>query len=421
MASVAKMAGTIARSPQARAIARSILRSTGQAIKARRTNRINAGKRVAGWRTRNALLKMGVPLPIAAPNVKKSMPVNIGQVRGVQPPTNDVRTGNETALAIAGATASVFTSELYTVGTGTVNCKIYPLYPRDPNLWPGLYAFTQSWVYFKFSQLAVTFTTQAPTSARGKIGLGICPSYEIATNLNDWSDFEALPNKVIGSVYMPSALNITPDMMNTQFTGTTTGFKLAEPTGTDYYDSSYNQGFLVIAVTDCADTSIIGKVSLAYRCQVLRPVAPLQSGSVTDVWFGFNAGGDAEITLAAYQHALALPSHYVNTDYAYTAEDTGVGETTITGASRTPYVVLTHIFGAAFPTLVFAAVSDCVVTHLYTAQSTDLTMHVYYHLVAPSSPGHTFTVTQTNDATNVHHQFYGIHKATAKHLVDWAT
>jgi len=304
-------------------------------------------------------------------------------------------------MAVKGSTATVFTTSDYSKGAG--NCLIYPLLPQDSSLFPAAYATAAQYNYYRWGHVQVDFNSIKGTSTVGRIGIAVTSNYETAISLKDWSSFNSLPHSITDNVYGSELEFLTsPGDMNQQFSDT--GYKIDTIQSVQMDDSSKNQGFIVVAITDCVDTSVCGNLTFSYELELSVPHEPTSLETAKHDQFRFFTAGAAVANAFFEAYDAPFPSaHFVNPPY--TCVDSGGGVATVTGSHKGLTIMQFSIFGAAFPTVAVAAVDGCVVELVHMIPSTDATLRHYVYFIRSYNAYHTFTVTQTNNSTGIYGTF----------------
>lgn len=395
----------VLKNPRTRKMVGSAIKQGAVMIRDRRQGRINRGEKVWGQRIRDRRIRRGRPVPLH-PNaaVSQQIPVRLATIDKVQQVDDSSNLKKvESSKLLLGVTTDI-TSHGVVYYEGQSNILIYPLNPMDATLFPTAFARASGYGYYTWESFSCSYEPTCAVDEAGIVGIAYTPDFATAMAVDSWDSFCALPMSTRGQVFARLGLSTGKKALNPQFPE----FKNILPKDLNYYDSSCNQGFLLVAVSSCDVATQLGRLTFGYSVTFRKAKIPENPDAEGD-FFLYNDAAHANV---AYQ-AISNPypaAHYANPPW--TATDSGGGVCLVEGHVRSAYWVSVDVKGAAFPTLAFAAVSGCELLTLCAEVSTDATLRTYYLLIRPSDTPHTFTITQTNNATHTYIFMHTIRRST---------
>lgn len=395
----------IASNQQVRKIAAASAKMAVQAIKTRRTNRIRAGRRVAGQRTRDWMLRRGVPLPIPPARSQVSVPVRRNVViRGNGEKPSPVLTGTDTAFPITNL-----------VDTPTSATIQVPLIPTDLNMFPKLATKVGPYQYYKWNAVCIDFQPAQGTSVAGNIAFAVVPSFHQFSTIQSFSDLTAIETVCQG----PINSVLSRWYNGKSFDTSRNKYVIQSAENVDVEDNDSVAGYLVVMADNVTVDgaalpagSPIGKFTLTYSINVYTEVIPDASSIAPSVGSYYNAAPDATILtewLAQQKLRSDRPTPYISI-----TDDAGV--LTYKFGVRGMYVFRTLITtsNASTPTLTVAAVAGTGATVKLKKDYPFGTLGgARYYVVLADRPGASATLTQTVgtatsvivDVTHVPHAF----------------
>jgi len=379
-----------ASNPRVRGFAKQAVLATAAAIKRRRTRRIQSGRRVAGWRVRNAMLRRGISLPIPAPpnsglNVS-AVPVSVGAGFTATNMGSQRITRREAQYDLQGSVGFY--------ATLPAECMITP---SNKGLFPSLATIATQSNYFRFNSITVQYIPASSSNQAGKVGIGFCSNWAAAVLASgSWSNFMGTQGVTTGNAWSPITAVADANMLNTQFLKQ--GYEVRDMTDIAIADQNCYQGFLMVAVSGNGGTAVMGQVTVSYNVTLIKPkMDPEPASSYNCAWFS------AISTNFPCAETYTKGGNKFAKDY-FTWSDQGVaGQEYCSSTWHTPYLITMDIQAAAPPSSVsiiqqnVGGTASCTVDAVKQIASTDGTHRYYVVKITPLSlQTHLFKVTSTN-------------------------